>query len=162
MDTFDPQPLATRINLNGKESRYLNEDENCYFYHEDVSWYEYSSKYRAFDSLAQGTIYVTDRQIILYDPGFSNIWTKLSKDGDYPEQVITRNFDEIDTPMFNTAIGNGRLKGPAIKCIGQDCWLPPSQRNYKNRRTPFVSEYPEMNTMVEIIMKLKIRNKHNL
>ncbi|AKN01843.1 hypothetical protein AAV35_014055 (plasmid) [Salimicrobium jeotgali] len=159
MDKFEPEPLLVKINLGGRESFYLKEDEKCYFYQEDVSWYEYAAQYNAFDCIASGALYVTDRQVLLYDPGFSNIWTKLSKDGDYPKQVLTRKFSSIVNQTWNMSIGRGHLKGPVLECIGRDCWLPPSQRKYKNRKNPIVSKYRRMDNMVEIIIRLKILNE---
>lgn len=34
---------------------------------------------------AAGTLYLTNKKVILYDKGFSNVWTKLSIERNYPE-----------------------------------------------------------------------------
>ena len=90
----------------------LDSDEYCLFSQEDVAWYgdtfnpiDDGLPDVIFDIIAAGTLYLTNKQVILYDPGFSNIWTKLSVSGDFPEQVKTidlRNIREVwgDTHMI--------------------------------------------------------------
>lgn len=154
--TFDLRPLNVNVYLGGTETELIERNEELFFFKEDVAWYEYSLKYNALDCVAAGTVYMTKKRIILYDPGFSNIWTLLSKDGDYPEQIKSISINEIEFIMNRETNKN---VGQFIKGNHYECWLFPSEREYKNRNTPILYSYPEMKRMIKLLPYLKISNR---
>lgn len=142
------------MNLGGLEHIYLDSEEECLFYQEDVAWYE-EVEYKLWDSIAAGTLYLTNRQILLYDPGFRNIWTMLSKDGDFPKRVLTKEITEIDSAMNGLQLSENGAYGTYIKGFKGDCFLQPSFRKYKNRKTPMASNYSSMQDFAMMVIKLQ-------
>lgn len=143
------KPLGIDIYFGGYEDNILDENEYCIFVKEDVAWYEINPRYDVFDCDACGTLYLTNKNLFLYDEGFSNFWTRMSKDGDYPEQVKAIPIMEIEGIVKNKS---GELEGPFIQSRKFDCWLPPSQRKYRGRRNPIVTHYSDMEDMVRLII----------
>ncbi|MEJ9152522.1 hypothetical protein [Bacillus smithii] len=160
----------------GRFQYILDSDEFCLFSQEDVAWYGDTFNHRdqmylktsakfgnmrltsvshindglpdeVFDIIAAGTLYLTNKQVILYDPGFSNIWTKLSASGDFPEQVKTIHLSDIrdiwgDSHRIYMETNVGEIQ------------LGPSNRKYKGRKTPIVSEYSSFPTFYKMLSKL--------
>lgn len=149
---FYIQPLNVDIYLGGEENFMLDENEYCLFVKEDVAWYEINPRYNALDCDACGTLYLTNKCLYLYDEGFSNFWTRLSKEGDYPKQVKRMPINEI-VDIVSKQYGN--FTGPYIQGTGFGCWLPPSERRYTNRKSPIVSRYDDMDGMVGVIFLLQ-------
>lgn len=154
----------------------LDSDEYCLFSQEDVAWYGDTFNHRdqmylktsasfgnmrltsvshiddglsdvIFDIIAAGTLYLTNKQVILYDPGFSNIWTKLSASGDFPEQVKTIDLSDIREVWADKHMIE-------IKTIFGEIQLGPSNRKYRGRKTPIVSEYSSFPKFYKMISKL--------
>ncbi|MGG3628254.1 zinc ribbon domain-containing protein [Bacillus licheniformis] len=170
----------TPIDLGRFTNSYIEDDEVCLFHQQDVAWYEYTFNYRdemyfstsmnvgnvqytaftpisdgepdnIWNSRAAGTLYLTDRKIILYDKGFSNIWTKLSIEGDFPEQVMCFPLEEITNLTRRINMSNGMV-GTQITTIYGECILAPSHRKYRGRQTPMLNEY---NSLQEFCDKLE-------
>jgi hypothetical protein len=157
------------INL-GNYNNYLDPDELCLFQQEDVAWYGYTYNFRdqmfiktsmdignvglssiselpdhepdnIWNVRAASTLYLTNKKVILYDKGFSNLWTKLSIEGSFPEQVMGFRLEEITDVR---KITSGGLKGMIISTNKGQCILAPSHRKYTGRRTPVLNEYKSL------------------
>lgn len=160
----------------GRFDYMLDPDEYGLFAQEDVAWYGDTYNHRdqryvhtsvkagnirigtfshiddglpdiIFDIIAAGTLYLTNKRIILYDPGFSNIWTRLSTSGDFPEQIQTIYISEIREIHGDTH----RID---IRTVYGDVQLAPSNRQYKGRKNPIVSEYPSFSTFYNKLAEL--------
>ncbi|MFZ7942535.1 hypothetical protein [Neobacillus sp. 19] len=171
------------IDLGRFTDYYLEKDEICLFYQEDVCWYEYTTNYRdelyvstsmnignirytaftkmsdgepdnIWNSRAAGTLYLTNKKVILYDKGFSNIWTKLIVEGDFPEQVMCFPLEEITNIQRSMNFSNSGLVGTKISTIYGECILTPSHRKYRGRRTPRMNEYPSLQEFSDKIFRL--------
>lgn len=147
-------PKSTDLTLNlGTFNYYLEPDEVCEFIQEDVAWYEYLVSENLWDVKAAGTLYLTNKKLILYDKGFSNLWTKLSVEGDYPEMVYyfpTKDIVDVQRRVM------GGLRGIQVSTNNKQCILAPSHRKYGGRRTPITNEYPQLTKLGERL----IINKH--
>ncbi|MCM3654108.1 hypothetical protein [Metabacillus litoralis] len=167
----NPQGDNSTINL-GNYNHYLEPDEICLFQQEDVAWYGYTSNYRdqmylktsmdmgnvrlssiseisdgepddIWNVRAAGTLYLTNKRVIVYDKGFSNVWTKLSIEGDYPEQAYGFLLEDI-TDVKQMELTNVGLKGILVSTTRGPCILAPSHRKYNGRRTSIMNEYPSL------------------
>ncbi|BCC09503.1 MULTISPECIES: hypothetical protein [Bacillus cereus group] len=156
----------------GSYNHYLDPDEICVFQQEDVAWYGYTYNHRdqmylqtsanvgnvrlssisemhdgepdyIWNVRAEGTLYVTNKKVLLYDKGFSNVWTQLSIEGDYPEQVLGFHREDI-TDVRQITLNNGSLRGLTLSTGNDQCILAPSQRKYSGRRTPIMNEYKSL------------------
>lgn len=171
---FEKKPIFL-----GRFDYMLDSDEYSIFTQEDVAWYGDTFNHRdqmylhtsvnfgnvrigtfshiddglpdiIFDLIAAGTLYLTNkRRIILYDPGFSNIWTRLSASGDFPEQVKIIHLDEIKELYGDTH----RID---IRTVYGDVQLAPSNRKYNGRKTPFLSEYDSFSTFYKMLVELLV------
>ncbi|MFV5897063.1 MULTISPECIES: hypothetical protein [unclassified Bacillus cereus group] len=156
----------------GNYNHYLEPDEICVFQQEDVAWYGYTYNHRdqmylktsmdvgnvrvssisdipdgepdyIWNIRAAGTLYVTNKKILLYDKGFSNIFTQMSIEGDYPEQVLGFHREDI-TDVNQINLTNVGLKGIVLSTENEQCILAPSHRKYSGRRTPIMNEYKSL------------------
>jgi hypothetical protein len=161
----------------GRFHHVLSNDEICLFKQDDVAWYGYTFNHRdqmylhtsssvggvtlssisevsdgepdyIWNVRAAGTLYLTIKKVILYDKGFSNIWTSLSIEGDYPEQVLGFSLDDI-LDVKQTVLDNAGLKGIMITTtsVNKQMILAPSQRKYSGRKTPMVNEYESLQAL---------------
>lgn len=178
----NPQGDNLTINL-GNYNQYLEHDEICLFQQEDVAWYGYTSNYRdqmylktsmdmgnvrlssiseipdgepddIWNVRAAGTLYLTNKKVIVYDKGFSNVWTKLSIEGDYPEQAYGFLLEDI-TDVKQIDLTNIGLKGILVSTTSGPCILAPSHRKYNERRTPIMNEYPSLRELGERLITIK-------
>lgn len=161
----------------------LEPNEICLLQQEDVAWYGYTANYRdqmylytsmdvgnvtlgtisevsdgepdyIWNVRAAGTLYLTDKKVIVYDKGYSNVWTKLSIEGDYPEQAYMFLLEDI-TDVRHIDLKNVNLKGILVSTTLESCILAPSHRKYNRRRTPIMSEYPSLTELGERLKSIK-------
>ncbi|MEH7526266.1 hypothetical protein V7149_23815, partial [Bacillus sp. JJ1503] len=178
----DSQENNSTINL-GNYNHYLELDEICLFQQEDVAWYGYTPNYRdqmylktsmdmgnvrlssiseisdgepddIWNVRAAGTLYLTNKKVIVYDKGFSNVWTKLSIEGDYPEQAYGFLLEDI-TDVKQMELTNVGLKGILVSTTRGPCILAPSHRKYNGRRTPIMNEYTSLIEFGERLITIK-------
>ncbi|WP_147803877.1 zinc ribbon domain-containing protein [Alkalicoccus halolimnae] len=153
-------PIDESINLGVRGQFYLNKEEECYFKLQDVDWMEMDPRENLFDTEASGTLYLTNKQILLYDPGYSNFWTRLSIKGDFKEQVKSLPITEVKGLAPNIPIGSSGKYGTRMAGLNCDVLLSPSSRKYHGRTTPITNVQPEMEKFCALVEKLIIFNEH--
>lgn len=131
------------INL-GRFNYELDSDEVCLFHQDDVAWYEIQPD-NLWQVIAAGTLYLTDKKVILYDKGFSNIWTKLSVSGDFPEQTMSFKLENLFNIVGPINVGPN-LTGCRLETSFGNIILAPSERKYRGRQTPMMDNYKSFET----------------
>ena len=124
------------------------------FSQKDVAWYIYKTSKNIWDVKAAGTLYLTNHKLILYDNGFRNIWTKLSVEGDFPEQIcFFRLEDIVNVNKVNSS--NTGLGGIIVSTKADQCFLAPSYRKYSGRITPILNEYASLTELGDKLIIIK-------
>lgn len=90
---------------------------------------------------------------MLYDKGFSNIWTKLSLT-DYHKQVLIMSISDINSVISNMNLGANKF-GLYVEGTSRNIWLAPSQRKYKGRKTPIKSKYQSLDDLGKLVLIFK-------
>lgn len=103
---------------------------------------------------AAGILYLTNKKVIVYDKGFSNVWTKLSSEGDYLERVYEILLEDV-TDVEPIELTNAGIRGIIISTTGGRFILAPSHRKYNGRRTPIMNEYPSLFELGERLIMIK-------